>query len=144
MKNMYCLERVMFKLSFKGKKTKIWKVKLKITYSLPLEMAFLTPENKSQQLEDMPQADFGCVPERFLLSVRTKSITENCVYWKLHPLICFCIVSTDFLVWSLSTDAPFDFIQVLLILSFSFIMSTLLSVKGCCYLLVEMKFLLLC
>ena len=55
---MYCLERVMFKLSFKGKKTKIWKVKLKITYSLPLEMAFLTPENKSQQLEDLPQADF--------------------------------------------------------------------------------------
>ena len=80
LKNMYCLERVMFKLSFKGKKTKIWKVKLKITYSLPLEMAFLTPENKSQQLEDLPQADFGCVPERFLLSVRTKSITENCIY----------------------------------------------------------------
>ena len=70
----------MFKLSFKGKKTKIWKVKLKITYSLPLEMAFLTPENKSQQLEGFPQADFGCVPQRFLLSVRTKSITENCVY----------------------------------------------------------------
>ena len=80
LKNMYCLERAMFKLTLKGKKTKIWKEKLKIMYLLASEMAFLTPENKSQQLEDLPQADFGCVLERFLLSVRTKSITENCVY----------------------------------------------------------------
>ena len=68
---------------------------------------------------------------------------ELCIL-KITPLICFYIVSTDFLVWSLSTDAPFDFVQVLLSLSFSFIMPTLLSVKGCCYLLVDMKFLLLC
>ena len=54
--------------------------KTKIMYLLASEMAFLTPENKSQQLEDLPQADFGCVPERFLLSVRTKSVIENCVY----------------------------------------------------------------
>ena len=42
-------------------------------------MAFLAAENKNHQLEDSQQADFGCVPERFLLSVRTKSITENFV-----------------------------------------------------------------
>ena len=42
-------------------------------------MAFLAAENKNHLLEDSPQADFGCVPKRFLLSVRTKSITENFV-----------------------------------------------------------------
>ena len=29
------------------------------------------------QLEDLPQADFGRVPERFLLSVRTKATAEQ-------------------------------------------------------------------
>ena len=33
-------------------------------------MAFLAAENESRQLEDLPQADFGSVPERFLLSVK--------------------------------------------------------------------------
>ena len=33
-------------------------------------MEFLPAENENQQLEDLPQADFGRVPERFLLSVQ--------------------------------------------------------------------------
>ena len=39
-------------------------------------MAFLAAENENRQLENMLQAAFGCLPERFL-SVRTKSITET-------------------------------------------------------------------
>ena len=38
--------------------------------------AFLAAEKKNGQLEDLPQADFGRVPEKFLLSVRTKAIAE--------------------------------------------------------------------
>ena len=47
---------------------------------MALVMAFLVAENENQQLKNLPQANFGRVPERFLLPVRTKSITENCVY----------------------------------------------------------------
>ena len=43
-------------------------------------MALLKAENENGQLVDMPQVDFGRVPERVLLSVRTKSIIENFVY----------------------------------------------------------------
>ena len=32
------------------------------------------------QLEHLPQADFGCAPESSILSVRTKSITDNFEY----------------------------------------------------------------
>ena len=64
----------------KGKKTKIRKEKPKVTYSVALVMAFLAAKNENRQLEDSPQADFGRVPERFLLSVRTKSMTKNFVY----------------------------------------------------------------
>ena len=42
------------------------KWKLRIQYSA---------ENENRQLEYLPQAAFGCVPERYLLSLRTKSIT---------------------------------------------------------------------
>ena len=44
---------------------------------MTLIMAFLAAENESRQPENLPQVAFGCIPERFLLSVRTKSITEN-------------------------------------------------------------------
>ena len=47
-------------------------------YSVTLVLAFLSAENENQQLEDLPLADFGCLPER-LLSVRTKSINKNFV-----------------------------------------------------------------
>ena len=67
------------KLSLKGKKTKIRKEKPKFAYSVALVMPFLAAKNENRQLKDLPQADFGRVPERFLVSVRTKSITENFV-----------------------------------------------------------------
>ena len=87
LKNLYFLQTVTSKLSYKGKKTNIRTEKLKITYSVALVMAFLAAENENRQLEDSPQADFGRVTERFLLSVRTKSMTKNFVYWKLQLLL---------------------------------------------------------
>ena len=47
---------------------------------MALVVAFLSAENENRQLEDLPLDDFGRVPERFLLSVRIKSIAENFVY----------------------------------------------------------------
>ena len=55
------------------------KEKPKRTYSVTLVLAFLSAENENRQLEDLPLADIGRLPERFLLSVRTKSINENLV-----------------------------------------------------------------
>ena len=43
-------------------------------------MTFLAAENENRQLEDLSRADFGRVPERFLLSARANSMTENFVY----------------------------------------------------------------
>ena len=68
-----------FKLSKTGKKTNILKEKPKVTYSVALVLAFLSSENENRQLEDLPLADFGRLPERLLLSVRTKSIDKNFV-----------------------------------------------------------------
>ena len=48
-------------------------------YSVALVLTFLAAEDKNRQLEDLTQAEFFCVPERFLLSVRKKSIPENFV-----------------------------------------------------------------
>ena len=42
-----------------------------------LVLALLLTENENRQLENLPPADFGRLPERLLLSVRTKSINEN-------------------------------------------------------------------
>ena len=67
----------MFKLSYK--KTNILKEKPKVTYPVALVLVFLSAENENRQLEDFPQADFGRLPERLLLSVRTKPINENFV-----------------------------------------------------------------
>ena len=61
------------------KKTNMLKEKPKVTYSVALVLAFLSAENENRQLEDLPLADFGRLPERLLLSVRTKSINENFV-----------------------------------------------------------------
>ena len=44
---------------------------------------------KNRQLKYLPQADFGRTPERFFLWVRTNSITDNFVYWKLGSLFVF-------------------------------------------------------
>ena len=61
------------------KKTNILKEKPKVTYSVALVLAFLSAENENRQLEDLPLADFGRLPERLFLSVRTKSINDNFV-----------------------------------------------------------------
>ena len=53
------------------------KEKPKVTYSVVLVLAFLSAENENRQLEDLSQADFGRLPERLLLTLRTKSINEN-------------------------------------------------------------------
>ena len=66
LKNPYRLQTVTFKLCKRGKKTKIRKEKPKVTYSVALVKAFLAAENENRQLEDLPQAYFGRVPERFL------------------------------------------------------------------------------
>ena len=50
-----------------------------LSYSVALVLAFLSAENENRQLEDLPLTDFGRLPERVLLSVRTKSINENFV-----------------------------------------------------------------
>ena len=55
------------------------KEKPKVTYLVALVMAFLAAEIENRQPEDLPQAYSGRVPERFLLSLRTKSINENFV-----------------------------------------------------------------
>ena len=73
--------------SQKGKRTNLLTGKLKVTYSVALVLAFLSAANENRQLEDLPLADFGHLPERLLLSVRTKSINENFVNWKLRPLL---------------------------------------------------------
>ena len=80
-------------------------------------MAFLAPKDKNRQLEDLPQANFGRVPERFLLSVRTNSLTENFVYSKLRPLFGFVLLQRIFHLPMLFTI----FIQGFSILLFSFI-----------------------
>ena len=51
------------------------------------------------QLKDLPQANFGHVPERFFLSIETNSITENFVCWKLGPLIVFVVIQRMFSSW---------------------------------------------
>ena len=107
-------------------------------------MAFLAAEN-------LPYADFGSVPGRFLLSVRTKSITENFVYGKLRPLFFFEVTQRIFFL-GLSANAPYDFYSGIVesFIFYSLIKSTFLVSKGllCLYdkqnnswLLVDMKFL---
>ena len=48
-------------------------------YSVALVMTFLAAENENRQLEALPQANFARVSERFLLSVRKKSMNRNFV-----------------------------------------------------------------
>ena len=55
------------------------KEKPKVTYSVALVLAFLSSENENRQLEDLLLADFGRLPERLLLSVKTNSINEDFV-----------------------------------------------------------------
>ena len=110
LKTPYRLLTVTLKLSLRVKKTKhVRKEKPKVTKSVALVMAFPTAENENRELEDLPQADFGRVSERFLLSVRTKSMTEN-FYIKITLIVCFCSFSTRFfLILSVSANALYVF-----------------------------------
>ena len=63
----------------RGGKTNTLKEKPKVTHSVALVLAFLSAENENRQLEDLSLADYGCLPERILLLVRTKSINENLI-----------------------------------------------------------------
>ena len=71
------------------KEEDIPKEKPKVVYSVALVLTFLSAENENRQLEDLPLADFGRLPESLLLSIRTKSINENFVNRKLRPLLFF-------------------------------------------------------
>ena len=99
LKNQYRLQMVTFKLSRKGKKTQTRKEKPKATYS----MAFLSAENKNWQLEDLPQADFGRLPELF------------------RPLFVFVVFRRSFSSWALAPTLFTIFNRELSILLFSFI-----------------------
>ena len=63
LKNPYRLQTVAFKLSLKVNKTKIREEKLKVTYSVALEMAFHVAENE--------KIFYGPILAVYLLSVRT-------------------------------------------------------------------------
>ena len=63
----------------RGGKTNTLKEKPKVTHSVALVLAFLSAENENQKLEDLSLADYGCLPKRLLLLVRTKSINENLI-----------------------------------------------------------------
>ena len=57
-------------------------------------MEILAAENKNRQLQDLPEADFGCLPGRFLLSV--KSITDNFCILKITPTVVFVMIQRVF------------------------------------------------
>ena len=78
--------RPIIEYAYGGKKTNMLKEKPKVTYLVALVLTFLSAENENRQLEDSSLADFDRLLERLLLSVRTKSINENFVNWKLRPL----------------------------------------------------------
>ena len=74
----------------RGRKPKYGKKNQRLCI-VALVMTFLAAENKYRPLEHFSQANFGHEPERFLLSVRTKSVTKNFVHWKLRPLFVFVV-----------------------------------------------------
>ena len=136
-----------FKLSYKLKKTKIRIEKPKVTLSVALVIPFLEAESENRQLEDLQQADSGRVSERFPLSVRTKSITENFVYGKLRPLFVFIVFQRIFSSWALAPTHFTIITRGLSILLFSFITKLTFPVsKGllCLYDKKDMEFLFSC
>ena len=92
-----------------GKKTNILTEKPKVAYSVALLLAFLSSENENRQLEDLLLADFGRLPERLLLSVKTNSINENFVTWKLRSLLFCNHDSTHFSILRVSANALYDY-----------------------------------
>ena len=76
-----------FNISRRWRKPKYEKTNRKLHIQWLWLIAFLAAENKNRQPEVLSQARFGPVPDRFLLSVRTKSVIENFLYWILRPLL---------------------------------------------------------
>ena len=75
----------------RGGKTTTLKEKPKVTHSVALVLAFLSAENENRKLEDLSLADYGYLPERLLLLVRTKSINENLIN-KMTTSVVFVIM----------------------------------------------------
>ena len=63
---------------------------------------------ENRQLNELPLADFGRLPERLLLSVRKKSINENFVNWKLRPLLFLYSWFNAFSILRVSDNALYD------------------------------------
>ena len=63
---------------------------------MALVLAFLSAENENRQLEDLSLADIGRLPERLLLSIRTKSINENFFILKITTIVVFVIMIQRF------------------------------------------------
>ena len=59
-------------------------------------MVFLAVENENRQLEDLPQADFGCVHENSSSFGKEKVINWEFCEKKITPVVCFCNGSTHF------------------------------------------------
>ena len=85
--------------SRRGRKPKYEEKIRKLAHSVALLMAFFAAENENQQLKGLPPADFSGVPERFLLSVGTNSITENFVARLLLDMkFCYVGISRAFTI----------------------------------------------
>ena len=65
-KNPYRLQIVMLKLFYKGKKPKHGKKNRKLRFQPLWKWHFSRLRAKNRQWKDLPQADFGRVPERIL------------------------------------------------------------------------------
>ena len=87
LKNPYCLQTVTFKLSLKGRETKIRKEKPNVTNSMALVMHF--SRLKIDNWEICLKRIFAGYLKRFLASVRTKSITDEFCILKIRPMFVF-------------------------------------------------------
>ena len=72
-------------------------------------MVFLVAENENQELEDLPQADFGRVHENIPFFGKEKVNNWEFCEKKATPIVCFCNGSTDLFILSLIADALYDF-----------------------------------
>ena len=59
-------------------------------------MAFLAALNGNQQLEDLPQADFGCLLETISFVGKEKVTNREFCKFKATPIVCFGKDSTHF------------------------------------------------
>ena len=61
-------------------------------YSIALVLAFLAAENENRQLEDLPLADFGRLPERLLSVVKDKVNKWEFFKLKITTIVVFVIM----------------------------------------------------